>query len=72
MGKTERNHYSLTWTFQFPKDGDTCYFAHCYPYTYTDLQVTALVLVSQFTNFCRGRPKYGRFGATVWLSNKLL
>ncbi|XP_075183117.1 cytosolic carboxypeptidase 2 [Anomaloglossus baeobatrachus] len=29
--------YCLTWTFQFPHDGDTCYFAHCYPYTYSDL-----------------------------------
>ncbi|MEE6499192.1 hypothetical protein FKM82_003352 [Ascaphus truei] len=30
--------YSLTWTFEFPHDQDTCYFAHCYPYTYSDLQ----------------------------------
>ncbi|XP_051778387.1 cytosolic carboxypeptidase 2 isoform X1 [Erpetoichthys calabaricus] len=30
--------HSLTWTCQFPNQGDTCYFAHCYPYTYTDLQ----------------------------------
>ncbi|XP_073515078.1 cytosolic carboxypeptidase 2 isoform X2 [Phyllobates terribilis] len=29
--------FCLTWTFQFPHDGDTCYFAHCYPYTYSDL-----------------------------------
>ncbi|XP_075044181.1 cytosolic carboxypeptidase 2 [Mixophyes fleayi] len=29
--------YCLTWTFEFPHDNDTCYFAHCYPYTYTDL-----------------------------------
>lgn len=29
--------YCLTWTFQFPHDNDTCYFAHCYPYTYSDL-----------------------------------
>ena len=31
--------YSLTWTCKFPSDNDTCYFAHCYPYTYSDLQV---------------------------------
>ena len=31
--------YSLTWTCQFPHAGDTCYFAHCYPYTYSNLQV---------------------------------
>ncbi|KAM4618110.1 cytosolic carboxypeptidase 2 [Discoglossus pictus] len=30
--------YCLTWTFEFPHDQDTCYFAHCYPYTYSDLQ----------------------------------
>lgn len=30
--------YSLTWTLEFPRDGDTCYLAHCYPYTYSDLQ----------------------------------
>ncbi|XP_064169259.1 cytosolic carboxypeptidase 2 isoform X1 [Anguilla rostrata] len=30
--------YSLTWTCQFPYEGDTCYFAHCYPYTYSDLR----------------------------------
>ncbi|KAG9333465.1 hypothetical protein JZ751_011534 [Albula glossodonta] len=29
--------HSLTWTCQFPFQEDTCYFAHCYPYTYTDL-----------------------------------
>ncbi|XP_045919245.1 cytosolic carboxypeptidase 2-like [Micropterus dolomieu] len=30
--------YSLTWTLQFPCDSDTCYLAHCYPYTYSHLQ----------------------------------
>ncbi|XP_059190947.1 cytosolic carboxypeptidase 2 isoform X2 [Centropristis striata] len=30
--------YSLTWTLQFPYDSDTCYLAHCYPYTYSHLQ----------------------------------
>ncbi|XP_031575194.1 cytosolic carboxypeptidase 2-like, partial [Actinia tenebrosa] len=34
----DRYHYSLTWTFQSKYDKDTCYFAHCYPYTYSDLQ----------------------------------
>ncbi|KAE8606642.1 hypothetical protein XENTR_v10010809 [Xenopus tropicalis] len=33
-----RSLYSLTWTFEFPHDDDICYFAHCYPYTYSDLQ----------------------------------
>lgn len=30
--------HCLTWTIQFPYDRDTCFFAHFYPYTYTDLQ----------------------------------
>jgi murein tripeptide amidase MpaA len=27
----------LTFEIKFKHDGDTVYFAHCYPYTYTDL-----------------------------------
>lgn len=34
-----RSLYSLTWTGKFDNKDDTYYFAHCYPYTYTDLQV---------------------------------
>lgn len=30
--------HSLTWTVRFPYDSDTCYLAHCYPYTYSHLQ----------------------------------
>ena len=33
-----RSLYSLTWTCTFPNENDTYYFAHCYPYTYTDMQ----------------------------------
>lgn len=36
--KGEKPFYSLTWTVEFPHDHDTVYFAHCFPYTYTDLQ----------------------------------
>ncbi|KAM4858467.1 cytosolic carboxypeptidase 3 [Urocitellus parryii] len=38
LGQEGRHFFSLTWTFQFPHNKDTCYFAHCYPYTYTNLQ----------------------------------
>lgn len=38
----EKYHYSLTWTCDFPNEDDTYYFAHCYPYTYSDLQVCLL------------------------------
>lgn len=30
--------YTLTFTFDFPHNDDEVYFAHSYPYTYTDLQ----------------------------------
>ncbi|XP_061678357.1 cytosolic carboxypeptidase 2 [Syngnathoides biaculeatus] len=33
-----KTQYSLTWTLHFPYESDTCYIAHCYPYTYSDLQ----------------------------------
>ncbi|CAB3993240.1 cytosolic carboxypeptidase 2-like, partial [Paramuricea clavata] len=36
--KGEHSLYSLSWTVVFPRARDRCYFAHCYPYTYTDLQ----------------------------------
>ncbi|XP_075790448.1 cytosolic carboxypeptidase 3 isoform X2 [Pelodiscus sinensis] len=38
LGQDGHQYFSLTWTFQFPYDQDTCYFAHCYPYTYSNLQ----------------------------------
>ena len=30
-------YYTLTWSATFKHDNDIIYFAHCYPYTYTDL-----------------------------------
>eukprot|EP00062_Callorhinchus_milii_P027226 gi/632990268/ref/XP_007884090.1/ PREDICTED: cytosolic carboxypeptidase 3-like [Callorhinchus milii] len=36
--QASRQCYSLTWKLCFPHSGDTCYFAHCYPFTYSDLQ----------------------------------
>ncbi|XP_026476191.1 cytosolic carboxypeptidase 2-like [Ctenocephalides felis] len=30
--------YTLTFNIEFPHDRDSVYLAHCYPYTYTDLQ----------------------------------
>ncbi|KAM5255760.1 cytosolic carboxypeptidase 3 [Ctenodactylus gundi] len=38
LGQDGHHFFSLTWTFRFPHNKDTCYFAHCYPYTYTNLQ----------------------------------
>ncbi len=42
MGKSEKNYYSLTWTVEFEHSRDVCYFAHCYPYTYSDMQVRTI------------------------------
>lgn len=30
--------YTLTFTIEFPHESDEVYFAHSYPYTYSDLQ----------------------------------
>nr|XP_051698198.1 cytosolic carboxypeptidase 2 [Oryctolagus cuniculus] len=49
--------YCLTWTVQFPHDQDTCFFAHFYPYTYTDLQCYLLSVANNPTQsqFCKLR-----------------
>ncbi|XP_060684991.1 cytosolic carboxypeptidase 3-like [Hemiscyllium ocellatum] len=54
---SKHHYYSLTWTFEFPHYGDTCYFAHCYPYTYSDLQeyVTHVVNDPAKSKFCKVR-----------------
>lgn len=36
--KTSGHYYTLTFKVTFSYDNDTAYFAHCYPYTYSDLQ----------------------------------
>ncbi|XP_075008384.1 cytosolic carboxypeptidase 3 isoform X2 [Calonectris borealis] len=54
-GQGGLQYFSLTWTFQFPHDQDTCYFAHCYPYTYSNLQ-EYLMAISEDpvkTKFCK-------------------
>ena len=35
--KKASSYYTLTFTYQFPFDQDTVYFAYCYPYSYTEL-----------------------------------
>lgn len=48
---------SLTWTLQFPYDSDTCYLAHCYPYTYSRLQCYLRRISSNpaVASFCKVR-----------------
>ena len=39
-GRTMVHHYyTLKFSVQFPCSDDTVYLAHCYPFTYTDLQL---------------------------------
>ncbi|XP_023673617.2 cytosolic carboxypeptidase 2-like [Paramormyrops kingsleyae] len=49
--------FSLSWTLCFPYDQDTCYLAHCYPYTYADLRAYLSVIEgnSGLAPFCRVR-----------------
>uniref|UniRef100_A0A667HU21 ATP/GTP binding protein like 3 n=1 Tax=Lynx canadensis TaxID=61383 RepID=A0A667HU21_LYNCA len=57
QGQEGRHYFSLTWTFQFPHNKDTCYFAHCYPYTYTNLQeyLSSINNDSVQSKFCKIR-----------------
>ncbi|XP_042301970.1 cytosolic carboxypeptidase 2 isoform X2 [Sceloporus undulatus] len=50
--------YCLTWTVSFPHSHDTCYFAHFYPYTYSDLQRYLLTLINNpvCSQYCKLRP----------------
>uniref|UniRef100_A0A0L8GH54 Peptidase M14 domain-containing protein n=2 Tax=Octopus bimaculoides TaxID=37653 RepID=A0A0L8GH54_OCTBM len=48
-----KSSYSLTWTFKFPYSYDTVYFAHSYPYTYSDLQ--------EYLFKCANNPKISKF-----------
>lgn len=45
-GKSEKPYYALTFTVTFTHDNDTVYLAHCYPYTYTDLQVSLFAMLT--------------------------
>ncbi|XP_072906148.1 cytosolic carboxypeptidase 2 [Hemitrygon akajei] len=46
LGQEGKRLYSLTWTCQFPHANDTCFFAHSYPYTYSNLQGYLSVIAS--------------------------
>ncbi|XP_019599254.2 cytosolic carboxypeptidase 2 isoform X4 [Rhinolophus sinicus] len=57
LGDGLQPFYCLTWTVQFPHDQDTCFFAHFYPYTYTDLQCYLLAVANNpvQSQFCKLR-----------------
>ena len=43
----ERYYYTLRFSWTASHDDDVVYFAHCYPYTYTDLQEYLTVLLAR-------------------------
>jgi hypothetical protein len=55
--KKGRHCYTLTFKVTFSHDKDTCFLTHCYPYTYSDLQVylDQLELKSEYRSFMRRR-----------------
>ncbi|KAG6923528.1 Cytosolic carboxypeptidase 2, partial [Chelydra serpentina] len=60
----------LTWTACFPHDHDTCYFAHFYPYTFSDLQRYLLAVASDpvRSQYCKLRVLCSSLaGNTVYL-----
>lgn len=66
----EEGLYCLTWTACFPNNHDTCYFAHFYPYTYSDLQNYLLTMVNDplRSQYCKLRPLCNSLaGNTVYL-----
>ncbi|KAG1662144.1 hypothetical protein FOA52_011017 [Chlamydomonas sp. UWO 241] len=51
-GKGSKRYYTLTFTYVCTHDGDVVHFAHCYPYTYTDLMRYLAVKLEQ--PHCKG------------------
>jgi hypothetical protein len=48
-------YYQLSWQMEFPHANDITYLAHCYPYTYTDLQkyIMSIQSDSAKSEYCR-------------------
>ncbi|XP_040201594.1 cytosolic carboxypeptidase 3 isoform X1 [Rana temporaria] len=57
LGQDGQSYYSLSWTFRFPHSRDVCYFAHCYPYTYSNLQdyLAGIASDPERSKFCKMR-----------------
>ena len=55
--KQESFCYGVTWSHTFNHNEDTCYFAHSYPYTYSDLQdyLKKLLTNRHTATFCKYR-----------------
>ncbi|XP_072756013.1 cytosolic carboxypeptidase 3 isoform X2 [Anoplolepis gracilipes] len=69
----EREKHTLTFNISFPHDHDIVYLAHCYPYTYTDLQeylgkIVADPVKTRFTKLrllCRSLAGNGVYYLTI-------
>ena len=55
---TSRYYYTLTFTIDFPHEKDTVHIAHCYPYTFSDLQryLSSLCADPRMKNRMRRKP----------------
>ena len=55
--KQESFCYGVTWSHTFTHTGDTCFFAHSFPYTYSDLQdyLKKLLTNRKTATFCKYR-----------------
>lgn len=68
--------YTLTFNVKFDKEGDVCYFAHCYPYTYSQLQDFLATIQVTYTGFhipvlilrASTSPKYQRIPYRILVS----
>ncbi|XP_071546044.1 uncharacterized protein [Panulirus ornatus] len=56
-GEDDAPSYTLTFNVTFPHDQDTVYIAHCYPYSYSDLQEHLLTIQNDSfkSSVCRQR-----------------
>ncbi|XP_078526224.1 cytosolic carboxypeptidase 3 isoform X2 [Lissotriton helveticus] len=57
LDQDRQQYYSLSWKLKFQHHQDTCYFAHCYPYTYSNLQSYLADIASdpERSKFCKIR-----------------
>ena len=56
--KTMKFYSSLQFTYTFRHDEDTVYFAHSFPYTYTDLQEDLnKIMINPLKNKYENKPK---------------
>ena len=56
IGKTKLPYYTLSFTYNFGFSNDCTYFAHCFPYTYSDLVIYLKNLEKNWKNVENGIP----------------